>query len=88
MSKTGKTVFASSFAAFLTGRVYDQIRCSVAYSESNVKLVATHAGLTLRRRWSNTPNARRYSTYEGTSKYVCIYSINRYGYKKINRKNS
>lgn len=50
MSKTGKIVFASSFAAFLTGRVYDQIRCSVAYSESNVKLVATHAGLTLRRR--------------------------------------
>ena len=67
MSKTGKTVFASSFAAFLTGRVYDQIRCSVAYSESNVKLVATHAGLTLRRRWSNTSNARRYSTYESTS---------------------
>jgi transketolase, pyridine binding domain protein len=50
MSKTGKTVFASSFAAFLTGRVYDQIRCSIAYSESNVKLVSTHAGLTLRRR--------------------------------------
>lgn len=50
MSKTGKIVFASSFAAFLTGRVYDQIRCSVTYSESNVKLVATHAGLTLRRR--------------------------------------
>ena len=67
MSKTGKTVFASSFAAFLTGRVYDQIRCSVAYSESNVKLVATHAGLTLRRRWSNTSNVRRYSTYESTS---------------------
>ena len=67
MSKTRKIVFASSFAAFLTGRVYDQIRCSVAYSESNVKLVATHAGLTLRRRWSNTSNARRYSTYESTS---------------------
>ena len=67
MSKTGKTVFASSFAAFLTGRVYDQIRCSIAYSESNVKLVSTHAGLTLRRRWSNTSNVRRYSTYESTS---------------------
>ena len=67
MSKTGKIVFASSFAAFLTGRVYDQIRCSIAYSESNVKLISTHAGLTLRRRWSNTSNARRYSTYESTS---------------------
>ena len=31
----------------MTGRVYDQIRCSVAYSESNVKLVATHAGITV-----------------------------------------
>ena len=67
MSKIGKTVFASSFAAFLTGRVYDQIRCSVAYSEANVKLVATHAGLTLRRRWCNTSNVRRYSSYESTS---------------------
>ena len=41
----GKIVFASSFAAFLVGRAYDQIRCSIAYSNMNVKLVATHSGL-------------------------------------------
>lgn len=39
--------FATSFANFLTGRVYDQIRQSVAYSGKNVKLAASHAGLTL-----------------------------------------
>ena len=39
--------FASSFANFVTGRVYDQIRQSVAYSEKNVKICASHAGLTL-----------------------------------------
>lgn len=39
--------FASTFAAFATGRVYDQIRQSVAYSNSNVKIAASHAGLTV-----------------------------------------
>jgi len=42
---TGKTVFASSFCAFLVGRVFDQIRQSVCYNQANVKLVGTHAGL-------------------------------------------
>lgn len=43
----GKIPFACSFANFITGRVYDQIRQSVAYSGKNVKLCASHAGLTL-----------------------------------------
>lgn len=43
----GKIPFASSFANFVTGRVYDQIRQSVAYSNKNVKICASHAGLTL-----------------------------------------
>ena len=47
LSSEGFIPFCSSFAAFLTGRVYDQIRCTIAYSNLNVKLVATHAGLTL-----------------------------------------
>jgi transketolase len=42
---TGKTVFASSFCAFLVGRVFDQIRQSVCYNRANVKLVGTHSGL-------------------------------------------
>lgn len=43
----GKIPFAGTFAAFATGRVYDQIRQSVAYSEKNVKICASHAGITL-----------------------------------------
>ncbi|HAE13113.1 MAG: transketolase family protein [Chitinophagales bacterium] len=43
----GKIPFASTFANFATGRVYDQIRQSVAYSGKNVKIAASHAGLTL-----------------------------------------
>ena len=43
----GKIPFATSFANFVTGRVYDQIRQSVAYSNKNVKICASHAGLTL-----------------------------------------
>ena len=43
----GKIPFAGTFANFATGRVYDQIRQSVCYSEKNVKICASHAGLTL-----------------------------------------
>ncbi len=43
----GKIPFAGTFANFATGRVYDQIRQSVAYSEKNVKICASHAGITL-----------------------------------------
>ena len=44
---TGKVAFASSFAEFVTGRVYDQIRQEVAYGHTNVKVCASHAGITL-----------------------------------------
>ncbi|MBP7023392.1 MAG: transketolase family protein [Bacteroidales bacterium] len=43
----GKIPFAGTFAVFATGRVYDQIRQSVAYSNKNVKICASHAGITL-----------------------------------------
>lgn len=43
----GKIPFAGTFANFATGRVYDQIRQSVAYAGKNVKICASHAGLTL-----------------------------------------
>jgi transketolase len=45
LALTGKTAFVSSFAVFLTGRVYDQIRQSICYNNVNVKLVSTHSGL-------------------------------------------
>ena len=47
MALNGKIPFVGSFAAFATGRVYDQIRQSVAYSNTNVKIAASHAGITL-----------------------------------------
>ncbi len=47
LARSGKTVFASSFAVFAAGRAYDQIRQSIAYPKANVKIVATHAGLTV-----------------------------------------
>jgi len=43
----GKIPFTGTFANFSTGRVYDQIRQSIAYSNKNVKICASHAGLTL-----------------------------------------
>lgn len=47
MTIGGKVPFAGTFANFATGRVYDQIRQSVAYSGKNVKICASHAGITL-----------------------------------------
>jgi transketolase len=47
LATTGKIPFTTTFANFSTGRVYDQIRQSVAYSHKNVKICASHAGLTL-----------------------------------------
>jgi transketolase len=43
----GKTVFASTFAVFATGRAYDQVRVSIAHNKLNVKIAATHSGLTV-----------------------------------------
>jgi transketolase len=47
MTIGGKIPYTGTFANFSTGRVYDQIRQSVAYSKKNVKICASHAGLTL-----------------------------------------
>ena len=47
MTVGGKIPFTGTFANFSTGRVYDQIRQSIAYSKKNVKICASHAGLTL-----------------------------------------
>ena len=43
----GKVPFAASFAEFVSGRVYDQVRQEVAYGHTNVKLASSHAGITL-----------------------------------------
>lgn len=47
MTIGGKIPFTGTFANFSTGRVYDQIRQSIAYSHKNVKICASHAGVTL-----------------------------------------
>lgn len=47
LATSGKIPYTTTFANFSTGRVYDQIRQSIAYSHKNVKICASHAGLTL-----------------------------------------
>ena len=47
MATCGKKPFVATFAAFATGRVDDQIRCSIAYPNLNVKIIGTHAGITV-----------------------------------------
>lgn len=46
LAASGKTVFASTFAVFGSGRAWDQVRMSVAYTRLNVKIVVTHSGIT------------------------------------------
>ena len=57
MATCGKIPYACSFAVFVTGRVYDQIRSSVAYPNLNVKICGTHSRSYSRGRWCNTSNA-------------------------------
>ena len=47
LAMAGKTVFASTFAVFATGMTYNQIRQSIAYPSTNVKIAASHAGLSV-----------------------------------------
>ena len=47
LALTGKVPFVGSFAEFVTGRVYDQIRQELAYGNTNVKIASSHAGITL-----------------------------------------
>jgi transketolase len=47
LASCGKIPFVSTFAVFATGRVYDQIRMDIAYSEANVKIFATHGGISV-----------------------------------------
>lgn len=47
LAASGKIVYASSFAMFATGRAYEQIRNSIGYPELNVKICASHAGITV-----------------------------------------
>ncbi|MBE0467120.1 MAG: transketolase family protein, partial [Candidatus Desulforudis sp.] len=47
LATSGKISFCSTFAVFATGRAFDQIRQSVAYPRLNVKIAATHAGITV-----------------------------------------
>lgn len=57
MSTFGKIPYASTFAVFAAGRSYDQIRNSICYPKMNVKICATHSGITVGEDRSNTPNA-------------------------------
>jgi transketolase len=47
LAATGKIAFASTFAMFATGRAYDQVRNTIAYSDLNVKICASHGGITV-----------------------------------------
>ncbi len=61
MSTFGKIPYVSTFAVFATGRAYDQVRNSICYPKLNVKICATHAGISVGEDRSNSSNVRRYS---------------------------
>ena len=66
----GKIPFTGTFANFSTGRVYDQIRQSIAYSGKNVKICASHAGITLGEDGATHLRTRRQPTFT-THRQVC-----------------
>lgn len=75
LALTGKIPFASTYGEFATGRPFDQIRQSIAYSQMNVKICASHCGISVGSRWSNTPIIGRRWNYENTSTHDSCYSL-------------
>jgi len=87
LATCGKTVFASTFAVFATGRSYDQIRQSIAYPNLSVKIVATHAGISVGGDGAShqmledialmrvLPNMRVIAPADATMTRVAIYKI-------------
>ena len=72
IATTGKTVFASSFAMFAAGRAFEQVRNSIGYPHLNVKIGATHAGITVGEDGA-TPVQRGYRSYENYPRYDCNF---------------
>ena len=71
MTIGGKIPFTGTFANFSTSRVYDQIRQSVAYSNKNVKICASHCRFNSWRRWCYSSSFRRYWNDEDVTTYDC-----------------
>lgn len=69
LASCGKTVFASSFAMFATGRAWEQIRNTICYNELNVKIVATHAGITV------GPDGASHQAIEDIALMRCITNL-------------
>jgi transketolase len=67
----GKIPFTGTFANFSTGRVYDQIRQSVAYAEKKCKNLCISCWINARRRWSYTSNTGRYWVDENVAGNGC-----------------
>jgi transketolase len=63
----GKIPFTGTFANFSTGRVYDQIRQSVAYSDKKCENLCFPRGINFGRRWCNTSDFRRYRLNENVT---------------------
>lgn len=66
LASAGKVVYASTFAIFATGRAFEAVRNSIAYSEMNVKICATHAGLTV------GPDGASHQTVEDIALMRCV----------------
>ena len=63
LATTGKVPFASTFAMFAAGRAFEQVRNSVGYPKLNVKIGATHGGISVGEDGANTSVLRRFCTY-------------------------
>ena len=69
LASTGKVPFTTTFAVFAAGRAFEVIRNSVCYPKANVKIAATHAGITVGPDGGIPSSYRRYCTNVFTSKY-------------------
>ena len=89
LASVGKIPFAASFAMFVTGRTYDQIRNSVCYPEFNVKIIGTHGGVTVGEDGATHQALEDISLMRGIPNMSVIVAAENYGpmYIRIPRTN-
>ena len=75
LAASGKVVYASSFAMFAAGRAYEQVRNSIAYPKLNVKVCATHAGITVGEDGASHQSVEDIALMRAMTKYEGIQSM-------------
>ena len=82
LAANGKTVFASTFAVFATGRAFDQVRIGISWPELNVKIVASHGGISVGEDGASAQSIEDYALMSSLPSFRVVIPADAYAVKK------